>query len=143
MNLRLLIAGAVAALLVIGTASAVTRDPVQDAVAVRPVTGSPSFPVTTTPTPVASASQPGTCVSANASAVLLSANASRHYAAWIPSTSNTANIYFKLGATATSSNVPLVPGQGFELPTNGGATYTGEIDFIPASGTQTVCVVEF
>jgi hypothetical protein len=51
MKIRTIIAGAIAALLLgEGIARAVTRDPVQDAVAVRPATNTPAFPVARTAT---------------------------------------------------------------------------------------------
>jgi hypothetical protein len=56
------------------------------------------------------------------------------------SPANTDDIYVKLGATATSSNFRLAPGQSFNILT--GSIYTGVIDFLPASGTQALCVAE-
>jgi hypothetical protein len=88
---------------------------------------------------VSVANNPGACVSVTASTAVLAAFAARKKATLIPRITNTATVHIKLGATATTSNVPVEPGQSFELD----GTYTGQVDAIAASGTQSVCVVEW
>lgn len=97
---------------------------------------------TDTPRTVASANNAGVCVSVTASStnVLASNSSRRGYAFKAPAT-NTAVVYCKLGATATSSNTPFEAGASWSQDT--GAVYTGVVDCISASGTQTVCPYEF
>jgi hypothetical protein len=89
---------------------------------------------------VASANNTGSCPSGAANTTALVSNASRRGAYMAASSANTDDIYVKLGATATSSNFRLAPGQSFNILT--GSIYTGIIDFFPASGTQALCVAE-
>lgn len=93
------------------------------------------------PIKVASANNVGTCASGSVSTTALASNASRRVAYIAASPANTDDVYVKLGATATSSNFRLAPGQPLNLG-GGGSTYTGVVDFIPASGTQVVCAME-
>lgn len=89
---------------------------------------------------VASANNTGSCPSGAANTTALASNASRRAAYLAASSANTDDVFLKLGATATSSNFRLAPGQAFNLL--GNSIYTGIIDFLPASGTQAVCVAE-
>lgn len=95
---------------------------------------------TDTPRTVASASNSGTCVSVTASTTVLASNASRKTYGFKASEDNTAKVHCKLGATATTSNTIFGPGAGWSQDT--GAVYTGVIDCIAASGTQSVCPYE-
>lgn len=55
---------------------------------------------------------------------------------------NTDGIHFKLGATATTSEPELKPGSSF-CDGDGGTVYSGRVDVIAASGTQSYCTVEY
>lgn len=91
---------------------------------------------------VASANNDGSCVSVTATTTVLASNASRRQAAIVARMSNTDTVFVKFGATATTSDFPLEPGQSYNL--DGDArVYTGVIDAIANSGTQSVCVTEF
>lgn len=100
-----------------------------------------SAPWLTEPVKVSSANNDGACPSGSANTTALASNASRRVAYMAASSANTADIFIKLGATATSSDFRLAPGQAFNLG-GGGSTYTGIVDFIPAAGTQALCVAE-
>lgn len=89
---------------------------------------------------VASANNTGACPSGAANTTALASNAARRGAYMAASSANTDDIYLKLGATATTANFRLAPGQSFNILT--GSIYTGIIDFLPASGTQALCVAE-
>lgn len=95
---------------------------------------------TDTPRQVASAVNPGTCVSVTASTTVLASNASRRAYGFKASEANTDRVHCKLGATATTSNTIFGPGAGWSQDT--GAVYTGVVDCIAASGTQSVCPYE-
>jgi hypothetical protein len=95
---------------------------------------------TDTPRTVASANNTGTCTSVTASTTVLASNASRRAYGFKASEDNTAKVHCKLGATATTSNTIFGAGAGWSQDT--GAVYTGVIDCIAASGTQSVCVYE-
>jgi hypothetical protein len=85
----------------------------------------------------------GACPSGAANFTVLSSNASRKKAYLAASAANTDDVFVKFGVTATSSDFRLAPGQPInEVPVNS-FVYTGQIDAIPASGTQAVCVMEF
>lgn len=88
----------------------------------------------------ASASNDGACPSGAANTTAITSNASRRGLYMAASPANTDDIYIKLGATATSSDFRLAPGQPFNIIM--GAIYTGQIDFLPVSGTQALCVAE-
>lgn len=91
---------------------------------------------------VASANNDGACVSVTVSTTVLASNASRRQAAIVARMSNTDTVFLKFGATATTADFPLEPGQAYNL--DGDArVYTGVIDAIANSGTQSVCVTEF
>lgn len=95
--------------------------------------------VTTTPI-VASANNDGACVSVTTgSTSLLGSFATRKWASIV--NQGTALVYVKFGATATNADFPLPPGAAFNWPP--GVSYTGAVDAISSSGTQSVCVVEF
>jgi len=97
--------------------------------------------VTTQAASVSSANSTGSCPSApGVSFTVIASNASRKAVFMTASPANTDDVFIKLGATATSSNFRLSPGQAFNL--TGATVYTGVIDAIPASGTQAVCVAE-
>lgn len=96
---------------------------------------------TDTPRTVASANNSGTCVSVTTSSTnVLASNSSRRGYAFKASPANTALVHCKLGATATTSNVPFEAGASWSQDT--GAVYTGAVDCIAASGTQSVCPYE-
>lgn len=89
---------------------------------------------------VGSANNDGACPSGAGNTTALASNASRRAAYLVASSANTDDIFLKLGATATSADFRLAPGQPFNIMAN--SIYTGIIDFIPASGTQALCVAE-
>lgn len=88
---------------------------------------------------VASANNDGACVSVTLTTTVLATNASRRSAVITASSANTAITFVKLGATATSADYPLDPGASIVLDAR---TYTGVVDALAASGTQSVCVFE-
>jgi hypothetical protein len=96
---------------------------------------------TDTPRVVASANNTGTCTSVTASTTVLASNASRRAYGFKAHNNNTALVHCKLGATATTSNTSFNKGDAWSQDT--GAVYTGVVDCIAASGTQTVCAYEF
>lgn len=97
---------------------------------------------TDTPRTVSSANNSGTCVSVGTSSTtVLASNASRRAYGFKASEANTDRVYCKLGATATTSNMPFGAGSAWSQDT--GAVYTGVVDCIAGSGTQTVCPYEF
>ncbi len=74
---------------------------------------------------------------------IVAANASRQggyiQALW----ANTDNIYLRLDATATTTDIPLAPGGQFMLTINfGGPPITNEVRGIAGAGTQGYIVVE-
>jgi hypothetical protein len=89
---------------------------------------------------VSSANNTGSCPSGAGNTTALASNASRRGAYMAAASNNTDDIFVKLGATATTANFRLAPGQSFNILT--GSIYTGIIDFIPNSGTQALCVAE-
>ncbi|UOF79745.1 hypothetical protein [Caudoviricetes sp.] len=94
-----------------------------------------------TPRQVSSANNTGTCVSVSTlSTTVLADNASRRAYGFKASEDNTARVYCKLGAMAATSNTVFGAGSSWSQDT--GAVYTGVIDCIAASGTQSVCVYE-
>lgn len=96
---------------------------------------------TDTPRTVASANNTGTCVSVTTSSTtVLASNGSRRAYGFKASEANTDRVYCKLGATATTSNMPFGAGSAWSQDT--GAVYTGVVDCISGSGTQTVCAYE-
>lgn len=99
-----------------------------------------AFGATVTPVYVAS-STPQACTSVSTTTTVLASNGTRKFASIIAKSSNTAGIRFRLGATAVSTDAPLAAGQSFTL--DGTAIYTGVIDAIADSGTQTVCGLEY
>lgn len=100
-----------------------------------------SSPLYIAPSTVSSANNTGSQVSlSGASATVLASYATRHYASICSAVANSAVIYLKFGATATSSNFILSPGMCWN---SGNSVYTGVIDAIVASGTQVVSVVEW
>lgn len=95
----------------------------------------------TTPPAALSVNNAGACVSVSTTTAVLSSNAARRSASLCARVTNTDTTFVKLGLTATTSNFPLEPGQCFNL-TAPGSIYTGEIDAVANSGTQSICVVE-
>ncbi len=85
----------------------------------------------------AAALDTGTCTSVTGSTTVLASNTARHAAIVLADPANTDKVHVKLGATATTSNPKLVAGQSLAI--DGAGVYTGVIDAIAASGTQTVC----
>lgn len=98
-----------------------------------------AIPVTILST-VGSASNDGACPSGGASFTVIASNASRTWLAIWASPANTDDVYVKLGATATTSDARIAPGQTINFTS--GRIYTGIVDAIPNSGTQAVCVME-
>lgn len=107
-----------------------------DSVTVNSITN----PVTVTGGTVASANIDGTCPSGAASFTVAASNVSRMWLAMWASPANTDDVFIKFGATATSADARLAPGQALNV--TGGRIYTGVVDAFPNSGTQAVCVVE-
>lgn len=104
--------------------------------------GATPWPVTATQSINGSstANNTGTCVSVTTSSTaVLAANASRKKFTIVALTTNS-RVRFKLGTTATTSNMPLEAGQAFTE--EGQYVYTGAVDAISESGTNTICVVE-
>jgi len=90
----------------------------------------------------AAANQVGSCVSVTTSSTnVLASFATRHHATLIALDSNTARVRFRLGATATTSDMPLPAGTSYVMDSL--TMYTGVVDAIAESGTQTVCKVEW
>jgi hypothetical protein len=89
---------------------------------------------------VATANNDGSCASGAASFTAIASNASRTWLAVWASPANTDDVYLKLGATATAADARFAPGQPLNFTS--GRIYTGIIDAFPASGTQSVCVLE-
>lgn len=89
---------------------------------------------------VATANNDGSCTSGAASFTAIASNASRTWLAVWASPANTDDVYLKLGATATNADARFAPGQPLNFTS--GRIYTGVIDAFPASGTQSVCVLE-
>lgn len=102
--------------------------------------GTTPWVTTNIPSTVSSANNSGTCVSVTGSTTVLAANPSRKSYGFKASEANTANVHCKLGAVATTSNTIFGPGAGWSQDT--GSIYTGVIDCIAASGTQSVCPYE-
>ena len=91
---------------------------------------------------MASANNTGTCTTVGvASVTVLASNASRRAYGIKASEANTVNVFCKLGATATTANMPFGKGSAWSQDT--GAVYAGVIDCISGSAAQTVCVYEF
>lgn len=117
------------------------RLPVDGSGVTQPVSGTITANDGTHTVTSASMNNDGACPSGAANFTVLASNASRKKAYLAASPANTDDVYVKFGVTATSSDFRLAPGQ----PINeyGDFVYTGQIDAIPASGTQAVCVMEF
>lgn len=92
------------------------------------------------PVVTATANNDGTCTALTVSASLLVSFTTRKWFSVCARIANTDTVYVKLGATATTSDFPLEPGQCFNSPVT--PIYTGAVDAIAGSGTQTACVVE-
>lgn len=105
-----------------------------------PVSQSGSWTVTSNNSTVGSANNDGACPSGAANFTVAASNASRTWLALWASPANTDDVYIKLGATATTSDARIAPGQPINFVS--GRIYTGQIDAIPASGTQAVCLME-
>ena len=91
---------------------------------------------------VPTAANTGATASVTATSVtILAANSTRKGAKLYASPNNTDTVYVKLGATATASNFPMLPGDSFDL-NFGVAIYTGVVDAIAASGTQSISLME-
>lgn len=90
----------------------------------------------------ATANNTGACLSVStATTSLLAAFATASCRMLYAPATNTATVYLKLGATATASNFPVPAGSALNLC--GGSVYTGAIDGIAASGSQSICVMEY
>jgi hypothetical protein len=89
---------------------------------------------------VTTANLDGSCPSGAVSFTALASNASRTWAAVWASPANTDDVYIKLGAVATNADARFAPGQPLNFTS--GRIYTGQIDGFPASGTQSICVLE-
>lgn len=89
---------------------------------------------------ISSANGDGACISVTTSTTaILASFATRKWASIV--NQGSATVYVRFAATATASDFPLPAGAAFNFPA--GLAYTGAIDGIAASGTQSVCVVEF
>ncbi len=75
------------------------------------------------------------------SSTVLASFSTRKFASICSLATNSDTVYIKMGATATTSDFPLLVGQCFNMPPF--AVYTGIIDGRSASGTQTLGVVEW
>lgn len=96
--------------------------------------------LTITPTLVTTANNDGSCVSVtSASTTVLASFATRRWASF--QNRGTVIVYVKFGATATTADFPVDPGGVFNWPN--GVSYTGVVDAISASGTNSVCPVEW
>lgn len=89
---------------------------------------------------IATANNSGSCPSGAANFTVAANNASRTWLSIWASPNNTDDVFVKLGATATSGNARISPGQSINF--TDGRIYTGQIDALPASGTQAVCLME-
>jgi hypothetical protein len=89
---------------------------------------------------ISTANNDGACASGAASFTAIVSNASRTWLAVWASPANTDDVYLKLGATATAADARFAPGQPLNF--TAGRIYTGQIDGFPASGTQSICVME-
>jgi hypothetical protein len=90
----------------------------------------------------ASASDTGTCTNVSVNTTVLASAAGRHVAVVLAKVTNTDRVHLKLGATSTTSQPPLEPGQSFTMDSTA-FPYTGQIDAIAASGTQSVCTFQW
>lgn len=96
--------------------------------------------VVAAPNTSTSANNDGACVSVTtASTAVLASFSTRKWASIV--NQGAATVYIKFGATATSSDFPLPAGAAFNWPP--GMSYTGAVDGISASGTNSVCVTEW
>lgn len=87
---------------------------------------------------VASATTPASCTTVGATSTnVLPSQAGRKDWTVIASPANTLNCFFRRGATALVTDLPLVPGQAFT--DDGPDVYTGAVDAICAGAAQTVC----
>lgn len=94
---------------------------------------------TSTATAVAAATTPASCTTVGVtSTTVLASQAGRKDWTVIASPANTFNCFFRRGATALVTDLPLVPGQAFT--DDGPDVYTGVVDAICAAAAQTVCV---
>jgi hypothetical protein len=123
------------ALAVTQNAQVTNKDPPANAqgFVVRPI--APAGGVAVTATGAGSAIDAGTCTNVTGNTTVLAANPARKTAVIL--NNGSATIYFKLGATATASSPPLAAGQSFVI--DGINVYTGQIDAVASSGTQSVC----
>lgn len=115
--------------------------------ATQPVSGtvaatqSGTWNVNTAPQTTATAANDGSCVSlTTTSATIVPSNSSRKFLTLYLRGTATDIVFIKLGATATTSDLPLEIGQAFTIPAN--YVYTGVIDGRSNTGTQSVCFVE-
>lgn len=89
---------------------------------------------------VATANNPGACVSVTtASGTVLASFPTRRWATLV--NQGTATVFIKFGAVATAANLPLLAGAAFNWPAS--VSYTGVVDAISSSGTNSVCVSEW
>lgn len=93
----------------------------------------------TGPSTVATAIDAGTCANVTASTTVAASNAARKVL--IIYNNGTAKVHIKLGATATTANPPLAAGQSFTI--EGASVYTGVVDVIASTGTQSVCTTSW
>lgn len=90
---------------------------------------------------ISNARDDGSCNTVTATETVLAANESRRFAVILAHADNTDKVYIKLGTTATTSDFPLVAGSSVNITSI--SMYTGRIDAIAGSGTQSVCIIEY
>lgn len=95
-----------------------------------------------TSTVILFATQDGACPSGAANFTVAASNSFRSSIMLNASPSNTDDIFIKLGVTATTADFRLAPGQALNIPHGNGSIYTGQIDAIPNTGTQAMCIIE-
>ena len=99
-----------------------------------------AIPVTANPAVTSTVANDGQCPSGAANFTVASSNTSRTWLAIWANPANTDDVYVKMGATATTSDARIAPGQAINWVS--GRIYQGQIDAIPNSGTQSVCLIE-
>lgn len=93
---------------------------------------------------VASSTKTGAGVTVTGtSGTIAASNTSRRYFEVCADADNTANVHLRLGATAVTTDKEILPGACMSIEMAGGYIYTGVIDAISASGSQTVYPVEW
>lgn len=90
--------------------------------------------------PVSTAVNDGSCATVNGTAsTVISSSSTRRGFVLKAAPTNTANIFVKMGTTATTADFPLEPGAGFNML--GPLVYTGDVSAITALASLSLCVV--